>query len=219
MCFISSSIAVVQSSMSPQKILDFRRNEIPTKYRGRWYSPMTYDAATITRSSFLGLGKVTDVRRAKDNRKLATFAVRGFDGKCAHCVQLRLLHPNVIEYERTTWNSLQTAECQCGERSAERGRAAVRSLLYRHETGRSVNDCPAFVTEVGGDDGGGRVEFEVTFHEFVGGQYVGPCGAGGGHRAASCANVTDMGQSHLWIGLNRCADFDQVVWPHGIHVG
>ena len=204
------------SSNSPGKLLDsdFRIDEIPEKYRGRWYSPLSYDTAAITRNSFLGLGEVTDVRHETgDDADVATFAVRDYDGKCAQCVELKLLHPNVMEFHRTSWNSFQTLECECGHRNAERGRAAMRSLLYRHENRRSVTDCPAFVTDVsgdGGDDGGGGGDFDVTFHEFVGGQYVGPCDARGGHTAASCANATDRGHSHLWISLNRCVDFDQV---------
>ena len=178
-------------------------------YRGRWFSPLSYDTAGITRNSFMGLGEVTDVSHetGDDDVNVATFAVRDYDGKCAQCVELKLLHPNVMEYKRTNWNSFQTPECECDQRSTERGRAALRSLLYRHANRRSVTDCPAFVTDFIGEGGGGG-EFDVTFHEFVSGQYVGPCGAGGGHTAASCENATDRGRSHLWISLNRCAQFD-----------
>ena len=206
--------ARVPSSNSPLKVSDtgFQAEEIPEKYRGRWYSPVSYDTAAITRSSFLELGEVADVRHEKGHEDVATFAVRSYDGKCAQCVELRLLHPNVMEYHSTSWNHFQTPECECGQRNAERGRAAMRSLLYRHEKRRSVADCPAFVTDLSGDgsgDGGG--EFDVTFHEFVGGQYVGPCGGGHTAAAVSCANYTNRDQSHLWIRLNRCMDFDQVL--------
>ena len=198
------------SSNSPGKVLAgrFPADEIPKMYRGRWYSPLSYDTAGITRNSFLGLGEVMDMRHETGDT-VAMFAVKNYDGKCAECVELKLLHPNVIEYKRTTWNSHQTPECECGRRNAKRGRAAIRSLLYRHANRRSVTDCPAFVTDFSDDDDGGG-EFELNFHEFVGGQYVGPCGAGGGHAAVSCDNATDRGHSHLWFSLNRCVNFDQV---------
>jgi hypothetical protein len=91
------------------------------------------------------------------------------------------------------------------------------SLLYRATNARSPDDCPKFFRPAtGGDD---TVEFNVTYSEFAGGQYVGPC-AGGAQKAFACQKTPDTRSAddpHVVINLNRCQDFDQLSHRDGIH--